>query len=167
MNIIITVLRLVHIVSAVAWVGLALSFSAFIAPAANAAGEAGLRFLKKLFEATRFSVIFPVASGLTMLMGILLYVTGDPSTSFSRTGQIVLGIGALAGLAAGIHGGAVLNRSTKAYAASLAKYPDGQPIPADGITALQAEATQVNSHLQVSIWLVVIALIAMAGARYL
>jgi uncharacterized membrane protein len=167
MNIILTILRLLHIVSAVAWVGMALAVSAFIGPAAAAAGESGLRFMKSLFVNTRFPVSFPIASVVTIVMGLLLYATGDPSTSFSQTGQIILGIGAVAGILAGLHGGAVLGRQTAEYGKSLAKYPDNQPIPADGIKDLQAQAAKVATHIRISLWIMVVALVAMASARYL
>lgn len=167
MNLVVTILRLLHIVAAFAWFGLGFTMTLYIGPAAAAAGESGLRFMRSLLVNTRFATVFAAVAGVTMLMGLLLYVTGDPNTSFSRTGQIVLGIGALVGLAAGIHGGAVTGRATTAYGKALAQYPADQPIPADGITALRQQAMDVASKVRVSFWLMVVALIAMGGARYL
>lgn len=166
MNILLTILRFIHIVAAVIWVGLGGTMALFVGPAAAAAGESGLRFMKALFTKTRFAMAFPVASGLAMLAGLLLYATGDVST-FSTTGQIVLGIGALFGMAAGIHGGAIAGRTSKAFVETLAKYPDDQPIPAEGLAALRQQAMKVGSDARTSFVLMAIALIGMASARYL
>ncbi len=168
MTLLVALLRLVHIVSGVAWVGLGLMMATFVLPATvTAAGESGLRFMKTFFTHTRFGIAFPVASGLTILVGILLYITGDVGRNFASTGQIVLGIGALVGLAAGVHGGAITGRETTAYAKSLAQYGDDQPIPAEGLATLRAQATKLGADARISLALTVIALIAMGSARYL
>jgi hypothetical protein len=77
MNILLALLRLLHIVSGVAWVGLGLASAVYIAPTAIAAGEGGLRFLKALLTRTNFGNIFATVGGMTMLAGILLYAFGD------------------------------------------------------------------------------------------
>lgn len=168
MDILLIVLRLIHIVSAVAWVGLGVATTFYVAPAAAAAGESGLRFLKSLLTRTSYARMFPAAAGVTMLAGILLYVTGSMSY-FSTTGNIVLGIGAIAGIAAGVHGGAVTGRATRELGEALGQHvPDGeQPIAAEGLSVLRERAQQLASHSRVSVALMVIALIGMASARYL
>jgi hypothetical protein len=167
MTLLIALLRLLHIVFAVIWFGLGLAAALFIVPTATAAGESGLRYMKVLLSRTRFAMAFSATAGLTMLIGILLHITGDVTHNFASTGQIVLGIGALFGLAAGIHGGAVVGRETTAFARSLAQYPDNQPIPADGLATLRAQAVKLGSDSRISFVLTVIALIAMGSARYL
>jgi hypothetical protein len=166
MNFLIALLRLIHIFSAVAWFGLASMMALYIAPTVVAAGENGFRYMKSLLTGTRIASTFPMVTGVAMLAGILLYFFGDVA-NFSTTGQIVLGIGALAGIAAGIHGGAVSGRSLRTFGETLAKYPDNQPIPADGLALLRDQATAVASNARVSYILVVIALIGMGVARFL
>src|SRR5437016_1779551 len=114
MNLLLVLLRLIHIVGAFAWVGLGATMSFYIAPAAVAAGENGFRYMKSLFSQSGFAMSFAIVSGITTLAGILLYLVGGASSHFSQTGNIVLGIGAVAGLAAAVHGGAILGRTTKA-----------------------------------------------------
>lgn len=168
MDILLVVLRLIHIVSAVAWVGLGVATTFFIAPAAAAAGESGLRFMKSLLTRTSFPRIFPMVAGIAMLAGILLYVVGS-ANHFSTTGNIVLGIGALAGIAAGIHGGAVTGRATRALGEALVQHvPDGdQAVGADGLAVLRERAQQLGADSRVSMILMVVALLGMASARYL
>lgn len=169
MDILLILLRLIHIVSAFAWVGLGAATVFYIVPAATTAGESGLRFMKNLLTRTAYPRAFPMFAGLTMLAGILLYFVADSASHFSRTGNMVLGIGALAGILAGIHGGAVTGRATKALGEGLAQHvPDGaQSIPADAQSTLADLSAKLLSHSRVSFILMVIALLGMGLARYL
>lgn len=169
MDILTVLLRLLHIVAAFAWVGLGAAMTFYIAPAAMAAGESGLRFLKTLLTRTSFGSIFGITAGLTTLAGILLYLFADSASRFTQTGNMVLGIGALFGLLATIHGGAVVGRSTGALAQALAQnVPDGdQPIPADARASLTDLGQKLVGHARISMVLMVIALVGMASARYL
>lgn len=164
----VAILRLIHIVAAFSWFGLGSAMFFYIGPAAAASGESGVRFIKSLLTNTRFPMAFPISAGVTVLAGILLYVPGGASNHFTQLGNIVLGIGALAGLAAAVHGGAVTGRATAAYGAALNQYVvDNQPISAEGGAALRESAMKVAEHTRISFLLTVIALLAMASARYL
>lgn len=168
MDVLLVVLRLLHIIAAVVWLGLGLATTFYLAPTAIKAGASGMRYLKALFANTNYGSIFAAAAGTTVLMGILMYLFGNSMSHFTTTGNIVLGIGALSGLAAMIHGGAVTGRSTTALSNSLKEIPDGDaPISADSLQVLQANATNLLSHSRVSLILMVVALIGMGSARYL
>lgn len=168
MNILLVLLRLLHIVTAFAWVGLGAALTFYIAPAALAAGESGPRFLKTLFTRTSFARIFAMVAGLTTLAGILLYLVADSASRFTSIGNMVLGIGAVAGLAATIHGGAVVGRSTRALGEALNQHvSEGQPIPASAMSTITDLATKLLSHARVSLALMIIALVCMGSARYL
>jgi uncharacterized membrane protein len=169
MDFLLVVLRLIHIVSAFAWVGLAVTMTFYVAPAAAAAGESGLRFLKALLTRTSFATAVGAAAGITTLAGILLYLVGNATAHFSSTGNTVLGIGALSGILATIHGGAVTGRATREFGEALVKHvPDnGQPIPADALPVLREHGMKVGAHSRLSLILVAIALLGMGSARYL
>lgn len=165
-TILLVVLRLLHIVSAVSWLALGGTLTFFVAPAAAAAGESGYKYLKTLFTRTAFTRLVPVAAGTTTLAGILLYIVGGGR--FGPIGSAVLGIGALAGFIATIHGGAVTDRSTKALAKALTALPDGsQSIPAATLTELNNLATTLLGHARISMILMIVALVCMGSARYL
>jgi hypothetical protein len=168
MDIILVLLRLIHIVAAFVWIGMGITTAFFIAPAAAAAGESGLRYMKSLLTRTSYAKTFPAVSGITMLAGILLYLLGSMSY-FSQTGNIVLGIGALAGILAGIHGGVKTGRATRNLGEALVQYiPDGtNAVTADGLAVLRERAQKVASDSRVSLILMIIALLGMASARYL
>lgn len=167
MNILLIVLRLLHIASALLWVGLGIVSYFYIMPAVLKASDAGMRYAKTLFTRTNFGMIFAVVSGLTTLAGILLYLTGSAS-HFSQTGNIVLAIGAVAGLAATIHGGAVVSRSTRAFSEALNRtVSDAGVIVSDGLSQLNTLGVTLQSHARISVVLMIIALVGMGSARYL
>ncbi len=169
MDIVLVILRLLHIVTAFAWVGLGAALTFYIAPAALAAGESGPRFLKALFTRTSFTRIFAIVAGLTTLAGIMLYLVADSASRFTSTGNMVLGIGAAAGLVATIHGGAVVGRSTRALGEALNQHvPEGsQPIPSNAMSTITDLAAKLLSHARISMALMVVALVCMGSARYL
>jgi len=168
MNIVLVLLRLLHIVSAVSWLALGGMLTFYIAPAAVAAGENGYRFLKTLFTRTAYTRAIPMVAGTTTLAGLLLYAVGNAPSHFSQTGNIVLGIGAAAGFIATVHGGAVTDRATKALSKVLANLPDGtQPIATATTTELNGLATTLLGHARLSMILMLIALVCMGSARYL
>jgi hypothetical protein len=168
MDIVFAALRFIHILTAVAWVGLGLATTFYIVPAAAAAGDSGLRFLKSLMTRTPYPRTFAIVAGITTLAGILMYALGAHN-HFSTLGNIVLGIGALAGIAATIHGGAVTGRATRALGEALVQHvPDGeQSLGSDGLSVLRERAQELGSHSRISMILMIVALIGMAGARYL
>jgi hypothetical protein len=169
MNTLLVLLRLLHIVAAFAWVGLGAATAFFIVPAAQSAGESGLRYLRTIFNRTPYGPIFGIVGGLTVLAGILLYAVGNSASHFSSTGNIVLGIGAVAGLLAAVHGGATTGRASRTLAQALEQYnlDNGGAIPAGAMPVLQQHVAKLLSHSRVSMVLMVIALIGMGSARYL
>jgi hypothetical protein len=95
MNIyIIWLLRIIHIVAGVFWVGGTLIMTLFVAPTVAATGEAGQRFVGHLMNSLKFSNRMAMASGLTILAGFILYFRGGSAFLESRFG-IGLGIGAV------------------------------------------------------------------------
>jgi hypothetical protein len=166
MDILLVLLRLIHILAAVAWVGVGTAQILLIMPALSAAGEGSVRFLKAMNALPISRSFFPVAGGITMLAGILLYITGSAS-HFSQVGNMVLGTGALAGIAAGIHGGAITGRATAALAAAVGQYGDAAKISAEGQAVIQQRIAELTSHVRVSYVLMIIALVGMGSARYL
>lgn len=169
MDIVLIVLRLLHIVAAFAWVGLGAAMAFFVLPAALSAGENGSRFLKSLFTSTSFAMLIPIVAGLTMLAGILLYLVGNSGSHFSQLGNMVLGIGSVAGIIAGIHSGAVTGRATKELGQSLVQYvPEGtQIVASDKLPILRDQIVSLTSHSRISFVLMAVALIGMGVARYL
>ncbi len=168
MNLIIVLLRLLHIILAFVWFGMTLTLTFFVGPAAARAGESGLRFYKSLLTSTPLARLFAASAGLTVLIGILLFITGDPNRNFTTTGQLVLGFGALAGLAAVIHGDATTVRTMRKYGQALAQdVQDNSPISGEGAEKLRTLGATLTSQSRVTFYLMLMALLGMGLARYL
>jgi len=168
MNLIIMLLRLFHIILAFVWFGITLSLTFFVVPAAAGAGESGLRFYKSLLTSTSVAKLFATSAGLTVVIGILLFITGDPNHNFTTAGQLVLGIGALAGLSAVVYGDAKTVRTMRKYGQVLAQeVQDNSPIGDEGAEKLRTLGPVLASQSRVTFYLVLLALLGMGLARYL
>ena len=144
------VLRIVHILAGVFWVGAALTVILFIQPTAKEVGPAAGPFMSHLAGSKRLVDFVLGAAGLTILAGLLMYwrVSGglDPDWIGSTYG-LTITVGALCGIAA------------VGIASSVVR---------PGIMAT-LQALQHRSHTagRVIVPLLIVAVAAMAAARYL
>jgi hypothetical protein len=98
---------------------------------------------------------------------VLLYLTGSIN-HFTTTGNIVLGIGAVAGLGAFGHGSMALGPRTGKLTVQLSTaLPDGGAVDATQLSALGADLAAYQRQARVSVALSVVALVGMGLARYL
>ncbi|MCB2178790.1 hypothetical protein KQH61_05200 [bacterium] len=74
MNYLITILRLIHIVGGIFWVGAALMLTFFISPTAAATYEAGQKFLAHMMQRTAFNKAILVSASASVFAGIVLYL---------------------------------------------------------------------------------------------
>jgi len=162
MNYVTILLRLLHIFSAFVWFGVSATMTVYIVPALAVAGEPGLRYYRTLLTSNKtLALVFPVSAGLTTLAGILLYVVGGATSHFSSNGNVVLAIGAVAGLLAAVHGGTSLTK----YTNDLAK--TALTGDAAAVNEFQRRAALLVSHSRISFALMLVALVFMGSARYL
>src|SRR5687767_4589545 len=106
------VLRFVHNVGGVFWVGAVFLMVGFIFPTVREAGPQGGRFMQALMQ-RRLSVFMNTAAGLTMLSGFIMYGRILAATSGAWGGTragMTLGLGGLATVIAAIIGGSVVGR---------------------------------------------------------
>jgi len=164
-------LRLIHIVGGVFWVGSVMMTTAFLFPTVRAMGAQGGRVMQELTGRRRLPVYMNVAAGLTMLSGLVMYGRLAAATNGGWAGTrvgITLGIGALATILAAIVGGAVVGRigRTLGKLGESVQAAGGPPSPEQ---AAQMEALQqrMGRALRVVAALLVIAVACMAVARYL
>jgi hypothetical protein len=165
------VLRVVHILAGVFWVGAALMTFLFLQPTAREVGPAAGPFMAHLAGKKRLIDWVLRAAGLTILAGLLMYwrVSGglDPDWIGSAEG-IAITVGALCGIAAFSLGLTIVKPSLMA---TLAIGRDvaaggGTPTPeqAAKLQALQKRGKDVG---QIIVPLLIVAVAAMAAARYL
>ncbi len=165
------VLRVVHILAGVFWVGAALTTLLFIQPTARELGPAAGPFMMHLAGRKRLIDYVLSAAGLTVLAGLLMYwrVTGglDLDVIGSAYG-ISLTIGALCAIAALAIGVSVVRpgiMATLAIGREVAA-SGGAPTPeqAAQMQAIQRRSTAAGKAI---VPLLIVAVIGMAAARYL
>lgn len=167
MDIVLVLLRLIHIVAAFVWFGVGFTQTFIVAPAIAASGVNGMRFAQAMNKSRFGQMVFPAAAGITMLAGILLYIVGNASSHFTQTGNIVLGVGAVFGIIAGIHGGMYTGRAGAALSEAIDKHLTDSGISPEGAPEIREKAAYLTTHARISFWLMLVALIAMGSARYL
>ncbi len=155
----ITVLRLLHIVAGFIWVGAALLMSFYIEPAARSSGAEGRRFLRALYSATSLPRLIPLSALVTTIAGLLLYGMLSYHEAMSSAMGLILTIGALFGLLAFAHGYFAVWRRAGAYRRLLAD----EGLKADALAGVE---DKMRRNGRVSMWLALVSLILMAGARY-
>ena len=97
------VLRLIHIISGVFWVGAVALLAWYLLPAQRATGMAGLTFVEELMIRKKMRVYLIVTMALTILSGLAMYARYMMLTHGqwgSSTMGKVLGFGALCAIVA-------------------------------------------------------------------
>lgn len=163
MDIAVIILRLLHIVAGVIWVGFGTATTVVLAPLAATMGNQGYEFLKAWLIKSHFSRIMPIASIITTLAGLILWALRFEMESmqyagFASVGSIVLAIGSLFGLLAFGHG-LGLGAQTGHYAQLVATSKDE--------AAIRSAADKLLSSGKISTVLTIVAVVCMASARYL
>lgn len=163
------VLRLVHVVGGVFWVGSAAFLAFYVEPTARAMGPEGGRFLVRLGQTSLTTVISGVA-GLVILAGLVLYWrdSGGLQIPLMLSGPgLAFGVGGLIALATYLYG-FVVTRPTLTRMGRLGREiaAAGAPTPAQmaEINDLQRTAA---SAARLTAYGLLVAAAAMAVARYL
>jgi uncharacterized membrane protein len=164
------VLRIVHILAGAFWVGSALLIFFFLQPAAREVGPAAGPLMTHLAQKRRLPDVTLGAAGLTILAGLLMYWRDsdgfDPDWIASAFG-VAITIGSLCAIAAVVLGASVVRPSMmKAGAIAQAAAAAGGPRP-EQAAEIQALQERVRATGNVVVVLLVLAVIAMASARYL
>ena len=167
MNYLMLVLRLLHIISGVLWVGAGVIMFFFIGPTLGATAEAGQKFAQHLMTRTRFTTVVIVSAFLTVLAGASLYWidSGGLTSAWMHSGPgLGFGLGAGFGLL-GLIFGLMVGNSNMALA-KLGSQIQGKPTPEQlaQIGALQKRLSIVSP---LNVYSLIIAALLMAIARYL
>src|SRR5687768_6728155 len=126
------VLRLVHILGGILWVGTGLFSTFFLMPALGRISPAAAGPLMGALQQRHMFTVFPIVAVLTILSGIrLLHIVSGgfaPSYFDSRTGQTFLwsGIASIVAFMLGIFVARPIGIRTGALAASIATLPEEQ-----------------------------------------
>lgn len=160
-------LRIIHILGGIFWVGGTLTMAFFIAPTVGATAEAGQKFVGHLMGNLKFSNRMAAAAGLTILAGFILYwIDSNGFTSPWMTSGAGRGFGIGAGFAlVGFVFGLLVGRTTRAMA-QLGAQIQGKP-SSEQRTKIDALRKQQMTYSNITAVLLILAVIFMAIARYL
>lgn len=166
---VLTVLRIIHIFGAVAWIGGGIYQISVTLPTAKEAGPDGAKFMQWIGRSGRLTRLFTVASIATIVAGVVLFfpISGNFNGGWLGSGTgIVLSIGGVIGLAAFFHGifgaGAVARRMGTLAQAMASR--QGPPAP-EQIQQAQTLGASMSRHAMISVVLGSLALLFMAAAQ--
>jgi len=160
------VLRLLHIVGGVFWVGTAIFSRFFLFPTMAATAESGQAFMRHLTTKAGLTARVTLASYLTVISGAILYwIDSQGFTSAWQTSGAGLGfgLGALAGLV-GFGFGQIVGRNASIIG-KLSSQIHGAPTP-EQTAALDQARRKMNSASATSTAFLIASLVFMATARY-
>ncbi len=165
-QILIWILRIIHIVGGVFWVGGSLVMTFFVVPSVGTLGESGQKFVGHLMNNLKYSSRMAAASGSAVLAGAILFgLDARAGAAWARSSfAIGLSIGAAFALI-GFVLGILISRSSKAMA-QLAAQIQGKPT-SEQLTRMQSIQKQQATYSIVTSVALVLAVVFMAIARYL
>ena len=167
-------LRLVHILAGIFWVGATLVLAAFILPAARAVGPAAGQFMSQLMLRQRLQFWINVTMTLAILAGFALYGLDSRISGggFGRSATgMTLGLGALLAIAAAGVGGAMAQPTARKLSDIAQRMQDALRGGGAPPAALVAEAQPLQQKMQRALTIMSVLLVlsatAMAIARYM
>lgn len=171
MDLYMVVMRILHIVAGVFWVGSAAFFFFFIEPTATKLGPTAGPFMEEVTVRRKMPIVFTAASALTVVAGILLYWRSsggfDLDWITSETGMTFT-IGAVAAIAAFLAGFVLIKPRVERMGAIGAEVQaSGGPPSQAQMAEVQGIQHELRNIGRVDLVLLTIAVVAMAIARYL
>jgi hypothetical protein len=171
MDVLLILLRIIHVGSAMIWFGGAIVSSFFLQPTVEDLGAAGQPFMVHLMRRRKLGVLFPIVSALTVLSGIALFwrdSDGLQLTWISSPTGLAFTIGGVAAILAFVGGAILIGPSVAEQTAVGSELAAGDGVP----TAAQRERLERSDRRlklagRIDMPLLLLAGLTMAVARYL
>jgi len=165
------VLRLLHIIGGVFWVGATFAFAFFVEPTAAALGPQGGAFVQRLTGRSGFSPAMTVAAFGSVLAGLALFWidSGGLQRDWMAGGTgVTLSIGAACGLAGAVVGFVIQKRNADRMGAlaRAMRQQAGGPTP-EQLAAVRRLQGKLRTGGRASAVLLAAAVVCMAAARYM
>ena len=165
-NVLIIVLRLIHIFAGIVWGGTTILFVFMLGPAINATGDAGKAFAAYLITKARFTTAISAAAGTAVLAGLILYwIRSEGFTSSWMTSSPGIGfaIGGVAGIVAFVLGLLVGRNNTELVRIGSQIQGPSTPEQLAAIQAIQGSQKILGHSLTTAM---IIAIVFMATSRF-
>jgi uncharacterized membrane protein len=164
------VLRIIHIVAGVFWVGSVIFVAVILLPTLQAVGPSAGPVMEHLVQVRRLPARLMIAMALVILSGIALYWKDSDGfrSPWMRSGPgTVFGIGAVLAIASGLVGMTVSAPASRRMATlTSAIKTKGSPPGPEELAEVQRLQARLRGAGQVVAVLLVLATVAMAVARY-
>jgi|Deesub1362A_J573_1020465.scaffolds.fasta_scaffold01906_3 uncharacterized membrane protein len=161
------ILRIIHILSGVFWVGTAFLLTGFVGPSVAATAPEGAKVLQHMLARTRYNAAIAWASVLTVLSGLILFerVSGGFQGAWMASGTgLVLTVSSLVGLMAFLHATFTLGRSSRRIAELVKEIEAGDGPPSEAqmqeMMALQGKLARNGRIVSLLLLLVVVGMAA-------
>ena len=162
------VLRIIHIVAGVLWVGGAGLFFFYFEPAINKLGPDAEKFVDEVVNRRKVPIYFVAISTLTVLAGVILYVRDFGVTIATSPFGLALGLGGLAAFIAWLGGNLLIPQTLgKLMAIGAEMKASAGPPPPELVSRRHATQERLRMIGLIDIVLLLFAVAAMASARYL
>ncbi|MGD2077636.1 MAG: hypothetical protein PVH18_04610 [Chloroflexota bacterium] len=169
MNVLMIVLRVIHIGSAVFWVGVSFFNIQYLQPSVRATAPESMKLMQYLTQRTHFlNAVYGFATA-TMLSGLIMYwiIFGFRIAAMLQPYGLVLGIGAVAGIVAWVFAIFIVrNLFNQMGAINQAIQAQGGPPTPEQVEQLGALSARLDRLGHVALGFLAIAMIAMASAQY-
>lgn len=167
MDILMIILRVIHVLSGVFWVGTTFVFASHITPAVKATGTEGQRFMQHLSGQGKISNALGLAGILVVVTGWWMYFGQGWQLQGNTTNGVVLGFGAIIGTLGFLHGAFVQRKAISGLTA-LAKQvaaAGGPPSP-EQAAELGKLSGKVERNGRLLAYLLALAVAAMGTFQY-
>jgi uncharacterized membrane protein len=165
---VIILLRLLHIMCGAIWFGAVIVMTFYFMPAIGAAGPAGGAVMKQVGD-RKYPQFVMAMMGLTILsgLGLMWYASSafGPVWFRSPMGRTI-SLGAAIAIVASIYGSVFLRPTVMRMQALGAEMAGGAPNPAQA-TEMKTLQSKVTTATRLVAILMILAVAAMAGARYM
>lgn len=163
------ILRVIHVLSGIFWVGFAIFNLGFLQPTIKATGVEGQKTFQYLMRKTRLMTTVYLAATLTMLTGLIqLGIVSNLQHSFINSGWgLIITLGSLSGIIAWfivIHFIRSIFNQMGVVGMAL-QSSDGPPDP-EKLSEMQALVERLGMVGKTALVFMIVSVIGMAAARY-
>jgi len=171
MDILMIILRIIHIFSGVFWLGVSFFNIGFLQPAVRATGAEGQKVMQHLTQHTRMTAAVYTAATLSVLSGLIMYgiVSGGFQGRWITSPYgLAITIGGLAGLTAWVVVMFVVRGIfSQMQAIGHTIQAQGGPPTPEQVNAMQALGARLAKVGQYGVALMAVALLGMSVAQYI
>jgi uncharacterized membrane protein len=169
MDLLQVVLRVIHIGSAIVWVGSSAFLHFFIEPTVKELGPPGGSFMKHMVEKRKVPVVISAAGVLTVAAGIILYLRDSDGLNvdwITTAPGLALTIGGISAILAFVLGVGFVRPRVVRLGKLGSEMASGQPSQQQ-VQEMGALQGRLHRLSVINLFLLGIAVVTMASARYL